>query len=420
MEENLIRRNNLIDLMEENSVAVVYAGVPKVCSEDEYFPFQSNRHFYYLTNIDQENSVLLIVKEIGQIKTYLFIDEYSELKEKWTGKRLTDDEAKELSNIDTIYHTNDFESIFALALQKDNNQYGNISKLYIDLTPELKIKDAYSTLDLKKEVEEKYPHITIDNLYPLVADLRMVKSPYEIEQLRQAIHLTKLGINDLLTRLGNNQYEWELAKDFAYYGMSHDRHGLAFETIVAAGKSAIVLHYPQQTEKVNNEDLVLFDLGYAHAGYSADVSRTFPVSGVFSPLQKKIYQAVLNCNKAVIEYAHAGITIGDLQEFASEFLKNECVREGLLKPEDDIRRVYYHGVSHHLGLDTHDVGDRKKPLEPGNVITVEPGLYFKEYGIGVRIEDDVLITDGASEVLTHEIKKEVKDIEELMHSLRRA
>ena len=419
MEENVIRRENLIELMEENSVAVLFAGAPKIVSEDEYYHFESNRHFYYLTNIEQENSVLLIIKEIGEVKTYFFIDEYSELKEKWTGKRLTDDEAKELSNIDNIYHTKDFDSIFDLALKKDNNQYGKIAKLYIDFTPELKIKDAYSTLELKKEVEAKYPHIAIENVYPLVTSLRMKKSPYEIEQLREAIHLTKLGINDLLIRLGNNQYEWELANDFSYYGMSHGRHGLAFDTIAAAGKSAICLHYPQQTEKVRNEDLILFDLGYAHNGYSADVSRTFPVCGTFSPIQKKIYQCVLNCNKAVIEYAHAGLKIEDLQKFASEFLKNECVREGLLQPEEDIRRVYYHGVSHHLGLDTHDASDRSKPLEPGNVITVEPGLYFKEYGIGVRIEDDVLITDGATEVLTHEIKKEVNDIEELMKSMRK-
>ena len=419
MEENVIRRNNLVDLLEENSVAVVFAGVPKINSEDEYYPYQSNRHFYYLTNIDQENSILLIIKEIGQVKTYLFIDEYSELKEKWTGRRLTDEEAKELSNIDTVYHTSDFETIFDMALKEKDNQYGHISKLYLDFTPELKIKDAYSTLDLKKDVEEKYPHIAIKNIYPLITSLRMVKSKYEIEQMKEAIHLTKLGINDLLTRLGKNQYEWELANDFAYYGMSHDRHPLAFETIAAAGKSAVVLHYPQQTEKVSNEDLILFDLGYAHNGYSADVSRTYPVCGEFSPLQKKIYQAVLNCNKAVIEYAHAGLTIEDLQKFSVEFLKNECVREGLLTPEEDVRRVYYHGVSHHLGLDTHDASDRKKPLEPGNVITVEPGLYFKEHGIGVRIEDDVLITDGASEVLTHEIKKEIKDIEQLMKSLRK-
>ena len=418
MEENVIRRENLVEMMEENSVLVCFAGVAKINTEDEYYPYQSNRHFFYLTNINQENSVLLLIKEIGQVRTYLFIDEYSELKEKWTGKRLTDDEARELSGIETVYHTKDFETIFDLALTNKNNQYGNISKLYIDFTPELKIGEGKSTLSLKKELESKYPHIAIENLYPLVTSLRMVKSKWEVEQTREAIKLTKLGIQDLLTRRGKNQYEYERANDFEYYGKSHDRHELAFETIVAAGKSAICLHYPQQTEKVSNEDLVLFDLGFAHNGYSADVSRTFPVCGVFSPLQRKIYQAVLNCNKAVIEYAHAGLKIEDLQKFAKEFLKNECVRVGLLKPEDDIMTVYYHGVSHHLGLDTHDASDRSKPLEPGNIITVEPGLYFKQYGIGVRIEDDVLITESISDVLTGDIVKEVDDVEKLMRTLK--
>ena len=418
MEENVIRRENLVEMMEENSVAVCFAGVSKICSEDEYYPFQSNRHFFYLTNIDQENSVLLLIKEIGEVKTYLFIDEYSELKEKWTGKRLTDQEARKLSGIETIYHTKDFETIFDMALTNKNNQYGRISKLYLDLSPELKIKEGGSTLLLKKEIEEKYPHINIENLYPMVTSLRMKKSDWEVKQIKEAIKLTKLGIQDLLTRLGKGQYEYELANDFEYYGKSHDRHPLAFGTIVASGKNATCLHYPQQDDKVRNEDLVLFDLGFAHNGYSADVSRTFPVSGTFSPIQRKIYQAVLNCNKAVIEYAHAGLKIEDLQKFAKEFLKNECVRSGLLKPEDDIMTVYYHGVSHHLGLDTHDASDRSKPLEPGNIITVEPGLYFKEYGVGVRIEDDVLITDGITEVLTGDIVKEVDDVEKLMRTIK--
>lgn len=414
MEENVLRREKLVEMMDENSAALVFAGVGKIASEDEYYPFKANRHFFYLTNIEQENSVLIIVKELGQVKTYLFIDEYSELKEKWTGKRLTDEEAKKLSNIDTVYHTSNFETIFKMVLAKENNQYGHISKLYLDFTPEIKIKPSYSTLELKKELESNYTHITLENIYPMITELRMVKSDFEIEQMREAIRLTKLGINDLVTRLGKNQFEYELANDFEYYGKSHDRHPLAFSTIVASGKSALCLHYPQQTERVMRGDLVLFDLGFSHNGYSADVSRTFPVNGTFSPLQRMIYQAVLNCNKAVIEYAHAGLTIADLQQFASDFLKNQCVELGLLKPEDDIKRVYYHGVSHHLGLDTHDASDRNKPLKPGYVITVEPGLYFKEYGIGVRIEDDVLITDGAAVVLTAGIIKEPDDIEKLM------
>ena len=418
MEENVRRREELIELMDENSVAIVFSGVSKIATEDDYYPFKVNNHFFYLTNIRQENSILVIVKEIGQVKTYLFIDEYNEQVEKWTGRTLNDEEAQAYSDIKSIYHTQNFESITSLIFQKENNQYGKISKLYIDFTPELKIKNAYSTLDFKKEVEEKYPHITIENIYPIITSLRMVKSEYEVQQTLEAIKLTKGGINDLISKLHLHKFEYELADDFAYYGRNHNRHDLAFDTIVASGKSAVILHYPQQTERVNDGELVLFDLGYSYNGYNADVSRTYPVNGKFTELQRNIYEAVLNCNKAVIEYIHAGLTLSDLQTFSQEFLKNECVRRGLLKEEEDVRRVYYHGVSHHLGLDTHDSAERGKPLVNGNIITVEPGLYFKEYGIGVRIEDDILIKDGAAYVLTGEIIKDPDEIEKYIASLR--
>ena len=417
MEENITRRTKLAELMDENSIAIIYSGVSKIATEDEFYPFKVNNHFFYLTNVQQENSILVLVKEIGRVKTYLFIDEYNEVVEKWTGRTLSDDEAKELSNIDSIYHTKDFESFIPLFFASENNQYGKISKLYIDLTPELKIKDAYSTLDFKKEIEEKYPHIAIENVYPIITDLRMVKSDYEIKQLQEAIKLTKAGINDLISKVGKGMFEYELANEFSYFGMAHGRHGLAFDTIVASGKSAVILHYPQQTERVMRGDLVLFDLGYSYNGYNADVSRTYPVNGKFNPLQREIYEAVLNCNRAVIEYIHEGLTLMDLQKFSMEVLKNECVKRGLLKEEDDIRRVYYHGISHHLGLDTHDASERTKPLANGHVITVEPGLYFKEYGIGVRIEDDVLVKDGVACVLTSSITKDPDEIEKIMATL---
>ena len=165
---------------------------------------------------------------------------------------------------------------------------------------------------------------------------------------------------------------------------------------------------------MKNDDLVLFDLGFSHDGYSADISRTFPINGKFSPIQRTIYEAVLNCNKAVIAYAKPGLTLKELQEYATEFLRNECVKYKLMDATDDIRNYYYHSVSHHLGLDTHDISLREKPLEKGNVITVEPGLYFAKYGVGVRIEDDVLITLDGAVSLSKNIVKEVAEIERLM------
>ena len=200
------------------------------------------------------------------------------------------------------------------------------------------------------------------------------------------------------------------------YGRAHDRAPLAFSTIVAGGKNATCLHYPyeQQNDALKDEDLVLFDLGFSYEGYSADISRTFPVSGKFDDLQKKVYSAVLGCNKAVIAYAKPGLTLRDLQAYATEYLKKECIRLKLMGPDDDIRNYYYHSVSHHLGLDTHDISDREKPLQNGNIITVEPGLYFAKYGIGVRIEDDVLITLDGSVVLSKNIVKEIDEIDKMM------
>ena len=410
------RREKLFSLMKDNSAAVIFSGVSKIATEDEQYPFVVNNSFFYLTNISQENSVLLLVKGLGEKKCYLFVDEYSELKEKWTGRRLTFDEAEQLSDLQNVYTTSNFENMLELALTNQNNQYGAITTLYVDLTPETKIGDFKSTHSFRDEVEAKYNGLEVLDVKPLITSLRMVKSQFEIEQLKDAISLTNLGINRMIVDLRPGVMEYELADTFEFFGRNHNRSKLAFDTIVAAGKNATCLHYPTQNCAVRAGDMVLFDLGYKSNGYSADISRTFPVDGVFTGNGKRIYEAVLNCNKAVIGYAKAGLTIKDLQEFAKKVLKDECVRLGLLDDNDDIQKVYYHNVSHHLGLDTHDASNREKPLEEGNVITVEPGLYFNDLGIGVRIEDDILIHENNAEVLSIEIPKEMADIEKLFRT----
>ena len=410
------RRENVFSMMRDNSVAVIFSGVSKISTEDEFYPFQVNNSFFYLTNITQEHSALIMIKGLGEKKCYLFVDEYNELKEKWTGRRLTFDEAEQLSGLYNVYSSDNFDNMLNLALTNENNQYGKIETLYLDLTPELKIEDSKSTQTFQEEMEAKYPQLQTMDIKPIITSLRMVKSAYEVEQIRDAISATNLGINKLILSLRPGIMEYELADIFEFFGRGHNRSKLAFDTIVASGKNATCLHYPSQNCAVRGEDLVVFDLGYKSNGYCADISRTFPVSGTFTGKGKLIYEAVLNCNKAVIEYARPGLTIKDLQEFAKTFLKNECVRLSLLKDEDDIQKVYYHNVSHHLGLDTHDASNREKPLEEGNVITVEPGLYFADLGIGVRIEDDILIRNDKVEILSFGIPKEINDIEKLFRT----
>lgn len=412
------RRQKLFDLIPEGSVVIVHSGVSKIASEDEFFPFRVNNNFFYLTGIKQENSILFMVKNLGVKKTYLFIDEYSALKEKWTGKRLSVEEASMISDIKNVLTNNVYESQLDLAIQDGSTHFGTIEKLYIDLSEELKIGPNTSTKEFENRIHELYPHIEVLNIRPLICNLRMVKSNYEIECIKNAINLTHHGINQMLMLMKEGMKEYQLANIFEYYGKDKDKTPLAFDTIVAAGKNATCLHYPSQMDRLKATDLVLFDLGYSVDGYSGDISRTYPISGKFNDLQRQIYSVVLLCNKAVIEYAKPGLTLMDLQNYCVDFFKNELLRTSLLKEEDDIKQVYYHSVSHHLGLDTHDISDRSLPLQPGNVITVEPGLYFAKYGIGIRIEDDILINENGCEILSRSIKKEIDEIEDLLSSIK--
>ena len=420
MKEFDVRREKLFELLPDNSVTLIFSGLSKIKSEDENYPFFANRDFFYLTGIKQENSALMLIKCPGERKEYLFLDDYNELKERWTGKKLTFDEASEISQIKNIYSNNNYQTMLQMALVTENNIYGQIKNIVLDLSDEIKIKPNLSTQLYKEQLAKQYPHLCIFNSHPIVTELRLVKSPNEVNELIEAINMTNIGINDMLNNMHIGMVEHELSDRFEYYGKTHDRQELAFETIVASGKNATTLHHPisQQTKSLESDELVLFDLGYKHNGYSADISRTYPVSGTFNELQRSIYEAVLACNYAVIDHVKPGLTLLNLQEYAIEVLKQECLRRGLIQSEEEIVKYYIHNVSHFLGLDTHDVGDRKRPLVPGNVITVEPGLYFVEEGIGVRIEDDVLVTENGCQVLSKGIKKEAIDIERMLRNRR--
>lgn len=406
------RRDRLFEIMEEDSLAILFAGAGRKVSYDS-FKHEVNRNFYYLTGIDQENSIVMLVKACGERKTFLFIDDYDERIEKWTGVRLTIEEARKISDISNILFTNSFDAKLEGALSEDGN-LGNLTTLYLDLEKELKIKECYSTNELKSELASKYKNIAIKDLYSFLIALRMIKSNAEIDLIREAIKTTDIGIKNILLALRPSLYEYNLRNTFEYAIREDNDASLAFDTIVASGKNAVILHYPNPKERLNNGELVLLDLGARREYYNADISRTFPINGKFLPKQKALYEIVLGCNKAIISFIRPGLTLSELQKFAIDYLSAECVIKGFIKTKEDISKVYYHGVSHHLGLDTHDISDRDRPLEPGMVITVEPGLYFKDLKIGIRIEDDVVITETGCDNLSKDILKEVHDIERIM------
>ena len=407
------RRNKILTKLENNSIAILFAGQARKKSGDAFFPFDVNRNFFYLTGIEQENSVLLLVKCDGEVSEYLFIDEKNEKVEKWTGFKMTVEEAREISGIETVLLRSTFEGKIEAIFSHDMSHFGEIEHVYLDLEKELKIGECVSTIHFSEELQKKY-QAKVEDLNGLILKERMVKSSAEIECLKEAIETTDLGIRNALAIMKPGRYEYNLRNAFEFSIFEEYGTTLGFPTIIASGKNGVILHYPEAKDVLKDGELVLFDLGAAKSHYSADISRTFPISGRFSELQRKIYEIVLECNKATINFVRPGISLIEMNDFAKNFLAEECVAKGLLSSKEEISRVYYHSVSHHLGLDTHDGEDRTSPLVAGNVVTCEPGLYFAEYGIGIRIEDDVLVTETGREVLSKDVIKEVSDIEKLL------
>ncbi|MCQ2787333.1 MAG: M24 family metallopeptidase, partial [Bacilli bacterium] len=235
----------------------------------------------------------------------------------------------------------------------------------------------------------------------------------EVNDIKEAIKVTHLGLKRIVKELKTANNEMEIYNAFNHEILNHGTHEIGFPSIIATGVHTCCLHYPTPTDKIDRSSLILCDVGAAYNHYSSDVTRTYPISGKFNDLQKKIYSIVLLANKTIIDAIRPGIMLKDLQELTKKTLIKGCLDAGLVKEANELEKYYFHNVSHHLGLDTHDASDKEKPLAPGMVITVEPGLYFKEHKIGVRIEDDVLVTKDGHEVLSKEIAKEIEDIEKL-------
>lgn len=405
------RREKLFQHMMEQSIVILFAGGLIKSSADATYPFVVNKNFYYLTGIEQENSVLVMLKTPTTNKTYLFIDEIDDTKTRWVGKKLDVETASKTSGIHDIF----MKSMFTTRLNEmmlDTNGYGKITHAYLDLEKLLIINSEYlSTQAYGDQLKQQYGQLTIENIYPIITKLRMIKSVKEVAMIRQAIQGTAYGLQSIRKHLKPGLYEHQIEALFQYAIKEYGNMGLAFDTIIASGKNAVVLHYPNPKDKIVDGALVLCDLGASTQQYRGDITRTYPANRKFNPLQKQIYEIVLKANQMIIQMAKPGLRIVDLQQAALKFLADAAVKEGLIKTPEDIGQLYYHNIGHHLGLDTHDPISRELPLEPGCVITVEPGLYIKELGIGVRIEDNILITEKGCENLSIDIPKTVEELE---------
>ena len=410
MNPHVNRRQALIDQLPNNSLSVMFSGDLVKRSADATYPFSVNRNFYYLTGLDEDNLIVMILKLPQQVKTILFIKDADPLMEKWVGKSIPADVAMAISGITAIQTSSAFES--ALARTLDRNP---ITTLGIDSERESLKGRPMEGAGFAQKMLNLYPGLGLINLKPMISALRTIKSDDEIERLRQAIAITHEGLLALMKGLRPGRMEYEVVADFDHVlGLNHSTN--SFETIAASGANACTLHYINNDQVLNDNELVLLDLGATKAHYCADISRTFPISGRFSPRQAILYNIVLEAQQAVFDAIKPGVSLLELNTIVKNVYAKRCVEEGVIASADMVDTVYYHSVSHFLGLDTHDVGQLEgMKLVPGMVITVEPGLYVAHEGIGIRIEDDVLVTETGMENLSVAIPKTISAIESILN-----
>ncbi|MBE6053428.1 MAG: aminopeptidase P family protein [Clostridium sartagoforme] len=407
MKNNFYKNNRsmVLDKIRDNSLLIIFAGNSPKKTADEKYPFTPNRNFYYLTGIDEEEHILVLTKINGELNEYLFIKDVDPVREKWEGRTIRKEEVLDICGIKDVKYLGEFNSFVEKVII--NKEEINI---YLDL------ERGNSSYDFLNDIKDKYHNINIKNAYRLIGELRLIKSKEEVDNIRKAISITIDGVKELMKNSKAGIKEYELEAYFDFVCKKNGVKDLAFKTIAAAGKNATVLHYVTNDSKLKDGDLILFDLGAQYKYYNADISRTFPISGKFTERQKEVYNSVLRVNEKVIKEMKPGVRFIDINKKAKEWIAEECISLGLISNKEDVSKYYYHSIGHSLGMDTHDIEleNRNVTFEPGMIYTVEPGIYIEEEGIGIRIEDDILITEEGNEVLTKEMIKSVEEIEGFM------
>ena len=417
-QEFITRRKVLMDELVDGSFALMASGEAMHKTWDQFHKYIPNRHFFYLTGLKRENFVLFMAKDGDNYLEYVFIEEATDYSNKWIGKRLTKDEVNEVSGIDVnnILFVQEFNSFFANRVLTDSRA-AILSKtpvnMYLDLFRYKKMKKPMSYTYFE-EVINNYPELIIKDLNPIISNYRRLKSTSEVNEVKKAVGYTRSGIEAIMKYIKPGINERSIEALFEYKVKEAGSSGISFDTIVASGKNATILHYVENDQEIKDGDLVLLDLGALSNLYAGDISRTIPANGKFSDRQKVLYNLVLEVNKKTIEMVKPGIYVTELNEYARNLLAEGAIKLGLIKEKSEINKYYYHNVSHYLGLDVHDTGTYSEVLAPGAIVTIEPGIYVEEEGIGIRIEDNVLVTKNVFEKVSKAIIKEIEDIEAFM------
>jgi len=415
--EFIKRREAYAKGMKNNSFSLLYSGQALYKSKDQNFPFTVNKNFFYLTGLRREKFILLIQNDKSSHFEFLFIEEPSEYATKWLGSKMTKDETHTVSGValSNILYLSDFDSFVANRVLMDSRY--TLAKLpniiYLDLFRQYSMTKP-SSLEEFSKVIETYPELSIKDACTVLDGVRRIKSKEEVKEISKAIEYTNKGVQAMMKRAKPGINERELEALFEYTIKQAGSEGISFGTICASGQNATILHYEDNNQEIKENTLLLTDLGALSDNYCADITRTYPANGKFTERQKQFYQMVLDVNKEIISSVKPGIYLSDLNVKANRLLAEKMIKLGKIKDKSELSKYYFHSIGHYLGIDVHDVGTYKTKLEPGVIITVEPGIYVGDEGIGVRIEDDVLVTKDGHINLSKNIIKEIDEIEEFM------
>ncbi len=415
-------RNKFREQLPPNSAAIFFSNDQQPRNGDQYYPYRQQSDFFYLTGIDQEKSILIIAPDMKtkKLREMLFIIKTNEQIAIWEGHKYTISESKDVSGIDNVMWLEDYEMLYREVMMVTNDIYLNRNE-YPKFFPEVEDRNQR----LGAELKIRFPLHKYHRSAPILTNLRLIKSEHEIELLDTACQITNAAFRRVLSKISPGDYEFDVEAEITHEFLKNRANGHGYAPILASGSNSCVLHYIENDKECKDGELILFDFGAEYANYSADMSRTIPVNGKFSDRQRDCYNVVLNVIKEAMKLYIPGNTINIVNEKVNGLMEAEMVKLGLFSNEDIkkqnsdfplFKKYFMHGTAHFLGLDVHDVGDKEEPFKPGMVLTCEPGLYIREENIGIRLENNMLITETNPINLMQDIPIEIEDIEQIMNN----
>lgn len=418
----IINRKNFVSRLKPSSIAIFHSNDEYPRSGDQSFLFKQNPDFFYVTGIDQEQSILILFPECPNpmYREVLFLRQTNEHIAVWEGHKYTKEEAKQASGIEIVYWLSEFDNILHSIVNYAENIYINTNEndRYAHTVP-------YRDIRMLETLKAKYPLHHYQRSAVIMRDLRVVKSAIEIEMTQKACAITRDAFKRVLKFTKPGVTEYEIEAEIIHEFTKQRATGHAYNPIIGSGKNAIVLHYVENNQVCKDGEVVLMDFGAEYANYNADMTRSIPVNGRFTPRQRKVYDAVLNVMREATKLIVAGAIWNEYHDEVGKMMTAELIGLGLLKQHDvdkqdpkmpAYKKYFMHGTSHHLGLDVHDFASRYKPFEIGNILTCEPGIYIPAEGLAVRLENNILITSDGNIDLMADIPVEAEEIEEIMNS----